>query len=360
MPDQVIPTEKDQVEDLPIPTTVNTSQEIIPEPKGDLILKTDMVEDQIRTEEAPIIPTPVEEMLETEEPVVQEAPPQKIETTPPTEPSTETPIVSVTTPVPQEAAQAPARGGALKTILIGLVLILVGVLVGVVLSSFTPSVNTTPPSPTPQESPTATPTPELTTRKIIDEKYQYELDVPVSWKEIEHNSNFDFQRTFAATDSSNFEVLVSELPAKSTLEKYLADQDKLAKTAYEGKPSKSVISTEKTEVAGLPAIEREEEFLAAGFVGRVIYFASEKYVYSLSFVPGASSTLVQQTSVYAAKKDIVESFRLILNKRTLKDCPKGEYVNCMPGPGSEKRPECETEFLDWAKANCPGFKGAAL
>ena len=42
-------------------------------------------------------------------------------------------------------------------------------------------------------------------------------------------------------------------------------------------------------------------------------------------------------------------------------CPKGEWVDCMPGPSSEGiRWECTQEFLTWAKANCPGFKGAAL
>jgi hypothetical protein len=40
-------------------------------------------------------------------------------------------------------------------------------------------------------------------------------------------------------------------------------------------------------------------------------------------------------------------------------CPKTAYVDCMPGPGVTK-PECETNYLQWAKENCPNFKGAAL
>ena len=39
-------------------------------------------------------------------------------------------------------------------------------------------------------------------------------------------------------------------------------------------------------------------------------------------------------------------------------CPTSEYVDCMPGPGASK-PQCATVFLNWAKQNCPGFKGAA-
>ncbi|MFH0773614.1 MAG: hypothetical protein V1922_04870 [bacterium] len=40
-------------------------------------------------------------------------------------------------------------------------------------------------------------------------------------------------------------------------------------------------------------------------------------------------------------------------------CPKSEYVDCMPGPGSIGKAECSLEFLQWAQTNCPNFKDAA-
>ena len=40
-------------------------------------------------------------------------------------------------------------------------------------------------------------------------------------------------------------------------------------------------------------------------------------------------------------------------------CPDSEWIDCMPGPGPAK-PQCQPDFLNWAKANCPGFQGAAL
>ena len=40
-------------------------------------------------------------------------------------------------------------------------------------------------------------------------------------------------------------------------------------------------------------------------------------------------------------------------------CPKTEWIDCMPGPG-KTNPQCQLEFLNWAKENCPNFKGAAL
>ena len=39
-------------------------------------------------------------------------------------------------------------------------------------------------------------------------------------------------------------------------------------------------------------------------------------------------------------------------------CPSSSYVDCMPGPGPVKS-QCATAYLQWAKTNCPNFKGAA-
>lgn len=40
-------------------------------------------------------------------------------------------------------------------------------------------------------------------------------------------------------------------------------------------------------------------------------------------------------------------------------CPDTDYIGCMPGPGSQK-PECKSDYLQWAHTNCPNFKGVAL
>lgn len=43
----------------------------------------------------------------------------------------------------------------------------------------------------------------------------------------------------------------------------------------------------------------------------------------------------------------------------LYECPKGDYVDCMPGPDRLKKTECTLQYLQWAQENCPGFQGAA-
>lgn len=40
------------------------------------------------------------------------------------------------------------------------------------------------------------------------------------------------------------------------------------------------------------------------------------------------------------------------------ECPRTEYVDCMPGTFMMKL-ECTSSYLQWAQENCPGFKGAA-
>jgi hypothetical protein len=39
-------------------------------------------------------------------------------------------------------------------------------------------------------------------------------------------------------------------------------------------------------------------------------------------------------------------------------CPSTGWVDCLPGIGSDK-PQCRKDYLDWAKTNCPDFRGVA-
>lgn len=41
-------------------------------------------------------------------------------------------------------------------------------------------------------------------------------------------------------------------------------------------------------------------------------------------------------------------------------CPPSEWVDCMPSPDSPPRPQCQSDYLQWAITYCPNFKGAAL
>ncbi len=40
-------------------------------------------------------------------------------------------------------------------------------------------------------------------------------------------------------------------------------------------------------------------------------------------------------------------------------CPETEWVGCMPMVPKDRQWQCESDYLNWAQKNCPGFKGAA-
>ncbi len=56
---------------------------------------------------------------------------------------------------------------------------------------------------------------------------------------------------------------------------------------------------------------------------------------------------------YAVKQQM----RLIYG---LFQCPIQSWVDCLPSPNSPTKIQCQPEFLQWAKTNCPNFQGAAL
>ena len=58
------------------------------------------------------------------------------------------------------------------------------------------------------------------------------------------------------------------------------------------------------------------------------------------------------------EKQILSTFKFT-DSSTSYTCPASGYADCMPSPDGPK-PSCSKEAMDWYKANCPDFKGAAL
>jgi len=243
-----------------------------------------------------------------------------------------------------------------KVILTSLALILLGILIGVLASSFIPL----SPSGAPA---TPSPTPEAVVslyQSVKSDENGFSVQVPKDWVSLERTAATPYLFQYQALDSSTFEILVRDLPAGKTLTQYLADEDAITKTAFEGKPSKRILNSQPIVINGVSGIEREEEFLAAGLLGRVVYLPGKTNVYALSFIPKDSTPGIS-SEVYKAKQVILDSFAITGgNNQANYSCPTTDWVDCMPSVDSSIRPQCEQPFLDWAKANCPGFKGAAL
>jgi len=300
------------------------------------------------TSEADIIPAPQDDIVISSE----------IPSSPTTEISqSQTPELSAsTTPTEEPMTKSTPPGGPVKVILTGLALILVGILIGVLASSFIPLSPSVVPA-------TPSPTPEVTVslyQSVISDENGFSVQIPKDWVSLERTATTPYLFQYQAPDTSTFEVLVRDLPTGKTLTQYSVDEDNIAKTAFEGQPSKRVLSSQPIVINGVSGIEREEEFLAAGLLGRVIYLPGETRVYALSFIPKDATPGIS-SEAYRAKQIIIDSFTITEgNNQANYSCPTTDWVDCMPSVDSSIRPQCEQSFLDWAKANCPGFKGAAL
>ena len=358
-------TPPDQMETHLVP---DPESGIIPAPEDELITQA-----EDKTEHIPFSPVESSEPFPPSQPetMSETFPPQDMDSTPPmnTMPPVETPPFEPTpsseytsSPVtPMDPEPRKESSGTLKIVLIAFALILVGTLVGVLAANFLPSMSPLPSAPPPPASETPsdlTPTSDLQTVDSID--YSFTVQIPSSWQ-IVSAGEFPYLFQYQAPDESTFEILVQDLAAGTTLLEYLALQDQIALTAFEGKPSKNVISSTEITVNGIAGIEREEEFLAAGLTGRTIYIPGKTKIYSLSFVPGSTTIPVVSSQTYEAKQTIIDSFRLTGTEGTVSyTCPTTEFVDCLPDPSGVANPQCQPDFLSWAKANCPGFQGAAL
>ena len=191
-----------------------------------------------------------------------------------------------------------------KILLFGLILIVLGAAVGVLAANLIPQSQS--------EAPVAqaTPTPEAMTT-VASDVYGFSVEIPVTWTAVESNASFPNLFQYQAPDGSTFEILVSDLAPGTTLDQYLAQQDVIAQTAFEGQPSKQINSTNPiTTPQGYIGVEREEIFLAAGLTGRVFYIESGTRIYALSIVPGSDNDIIN-SPVYLAQPGIINTFTLL-------------------------------------------------
>lgn len=149
--------------------------------------------------------------------------------------------------------------------------------------------------------------PKTSWKTFINEKYNFGISLPADWREVEHSSNFDYIFPFEALDKSQFQITVST-PVAISLEKYLEKMDQESSTAWEGQPSKKVISTLATNRAGYPAILRKEDWLAAGFTTFSTYIKVDGRVYTFTVLPYGDRPLVEQEA-YDKNLQILDSFK---------------------------------------------------
>ena len=296
--------------------------EMIPAPEDDMMVTepqaTEMppIESTLPTIPQPPIKNPLQSLTIAETPegvsITEKGPvetpsimptPPVIPPTPTTPEPTETKVLSNNPMIGGEvAAEAPKTGSnSFRYVLIAIALILVGILIGVLASNIVPQNVIVPTSPTP------TLTPEISL--------------------------------------SPTELITPEASPTAILTK--ADQSIIEKFA--GK---------KTTGGITPDLIQKCNYKDAS----VYTMTNTSVVASPSIVVDANGKYVMTCGVESKNCSLVSMCQEIwkASPKTSYVCPTGEWVDCMPSVGGSTKIECSQDYLQWAKANCAGFKGAAL
>ena len=191
-------------------------------------------------------------------------------------------------------------------ILFSFLFLIIGIAVGYYMAAYKPISLFEPNQPNILPSITPTPSTSQDTETFKDELGRYQIQIPKDWKYIEHSSNFQDTNQFQAPDGSSLQISILDSNVTG-LSVYLAKQDEVNKTSWEGQPGRKVISTKKTTLLGLPAVERVEEWSAAGFQVVSTYFLVNNTVYQFTVQPGSEGDY-RKTETLLAYRSILDSF----------------------------------------------------
>jgi len=122
-----------------------------------------------------------------------------------------------------------------------------------------------------------------------NEKYGFALKHPLSLKvdlfgKSDYNSDI-FYIWKGKNQPSDFTARIYiDKNISTDLQQYLKQGDEFSQTAYEGTPSKEILSSKNIVVDNLPAIQRREEWFAAGFEALVTYVKSGSDIYHIEVI----------------------------------------------------------------------------
>lgn len=252
-----------------------------------------------------------------------------------------------TSPAPTTPLQAPAtpssskKTGFLKTFFIIIALILFGILIGVLASRFLPMPSSTI-TPTPTPTVTISVTPTASPSAVIDETADW-----LTYKNTLSRYTFKYPSNWKVLDlSEGTQVEVYYQPDKTIT----VGEIMIEKTTKV--PTNIAQYTEAKTIGGVAA-----KCLTDKTTTKTICYLEIDKTNQISI----AITKDQDPNYNQTLDQILSTMNFIAATSVGNyTCPTTEWVDCMPGPDSSVRPQCTTEFLNWAKANCPGFQGAAL
>ncbi len=141
------------------------------------------------------------------------------------------------------------------------------------------------------------------------EKLGYSLALPADWRADETDSSL----RYISGDNATVLTVFRSVEQFDTLWAALDARDKAAATGWEGQPSLAVKETAKLTIGNELAVERREEYLAAGLEVRATYFLHDGRLYGFSSRPDSADTLTD--AQVALHKRIMATVRWLQEHR---------------------------------------------
>jgi len=285
------------------------------------------------------------------------------------EPSTQTNESLLNTPSfssPVKANQTSTTPPRSRFVLIGLALILLGILIGVLAARFfSQNLLATTPVITPVSTPTSTSviisTPSLSSTELYAVIGEPQTVIPIdnNWISYENSKlkfSLKYPPTWKTTTIENNSGVILYPPESDPETPSPSIRIDWLNTAYD--ISKPTVETESQinsiEISGITGREYQDNEMTIPLQSSYIELPHQNGILFIDTTIGPSEDYRPQLNL------ILSTFKFIEPTAAIKHvCPTTEWVDCMPGPDMIK-PQCDATFLTWAKANCPGFKGAAL
>lgn len=152
---------------------------------------------------------------------------------------------------------------------------------------------------TPSASPSATPSIAFT--PYADPQGRFSIGIPPQWTtealpQSDEASGVVLHQPLGAS----IRIVLSPALLDPTLDQWLQERDQRDQTSYEGRPGKKILSTRRTTVDGRFAVERIEEWLAAGLTTVSTYLLDGKTAYVIELVPSSELAGAELRALYAA------------------------------------------------------------
>lgn len=146
------------------------------------------------------------------------------------------------------------------------------------------------------KTPVVTPTP-ANTKNYFNSVYQFGFSYPLTWQIYADNQPETFYLKTENNNTVNFNIFINN---SLTIGDFLAIQDQISATAWEGQPSLQVQSTKKTIINGLNCIQRQEYLLAADITRTTTYFKNGNYFLEISLSPVPGNNINSDLAAYQA------------------------------------------------------------